>query len=152
MTTKNITIYDKDKLLIINLFNKNLKGKKFMKNKGDYCGSDGHFIENCFGIKHNSNNEPDILGYEIKKISKKISFGDWSASEYIFNKKTDVIKKCNKNIPNISKTEFLRIFGKPNIFKNNRYSWSGSCVPKHGGYNDYGQTLVIDDNKNIYAI
>ena len=38
-------------------------------------------------ISHNSNNEPDILGYEMKKNSSKITFGDFSASEYLFSKK-----------------------------------------------------------------
>ena len=36
--------------------------------------------------------------------------------------------------------------------KGGRYSWSGSPCPKIGLYNDFGQTLVITNNKDIVAL
>lgn len=37
-------------------------------------------------IKPNKKNFPDIGGFEMKKESNKITFGDWSG-EYLFSKK-----------------------------------------------------------------
>ncbi|MCC9261177.1 MAG: LlaMI family restriction endonuclease, partial [Methanobrevibacter woesei] len=46
---------------------------------------------------------------------------------------------------------FLRIFGKPNEQKGGRYSWSGAPCPKIGFFNDFGQILSVDPNKDIVA-
>lgn len=140
---------DDDKNKIIKLFYDNVKGKKFNKKENKHCGSEGHWLEKQFGVKPNSKKDADIYGYELKKGSKKITFGDWSANEYIF-KPSKIINKVNEDIPCITKNEFLEIFGTPN--DNGRYSWSGSCVPKYGKYNVYGQALVVDKDNNIYAI
>lgn len=103
-------------------------------------------------IKHNANNAPDINGYEMKKHSGKITFGDWSALEYIFHKKKETIDNLNGKSIELTKNDFLKMFGTPNEKKNNRYSWSGKCVPKYNQWNDCGQQLTIDDNDNISAI
>lgn len=83
------------------------------------------------GLTLNSNNLPDIGGYEMKKDSKKISFGDWSA-EYLFSAKNILIKKINKDDLVMTREEFIKTFGNKNDEKNGRYSWSGSCIPKYG--------------------
>jgi len=51
----------------------------------------------------------------------------------------------------LSKEQFIKHFGNKNEEKD-RYSWSGSCVPKYGKWNDCGQMLQIDKNKNILAL
>ena len=45
--------------------------------------------------------------------------------------------------------EFLHCFGKSNIKKSGRFSWSGEPSPKIDIYNRYGQILNVDDNDNI---
>jgi len=146
---------DLNKQTILDLFNKNVKGidiclKDYNKN---HCGKEGHWLELKMGIKHNSKNEPDIYGYELKKYSNKITLGDFSANEYIFSGKN---KRNNINILNnwndditINKNEFIKIFGNPNPKKNNRYSWSGSCIPTFDSWNNNGQILTINDNNDI---
>lgn len=46
---------------------------------------------------------------------------------------------------------FVKIFGKPNEEKGGRYSWSGTPCPKINSYNDFGQILLIEPNKDIVA-
>lgn len=60
---------------IIELFNKNIKGKKYIKNNISHDGDEGHWLEKNMNLSLNSNNAPDIGGYEMKKDSKKITFG-----------------------------------------------------------------------------
>jgi len=131
-----------NKEIIVELFNKNVRGKKYNKViTNNHCGTEGHWLEKQMGIKPNSNNEPDKLGYEQKKDSGKITFGDWSALEYIF-------KKNNKY--NLTKDNFLKTFGSPNPKKNNRYSWSGKVFPKYGvKYNYAGQRMIFLENDDL---
>jgi hypothetical protein len=140
---------------IIKIFNANVKGIEIcLKNENkNHCGKEGHWLETKMGIKHNSNNTPDIYGYEMKKSSAKTTLGDFSASEYAFSQKN---KRNYININNnwtddvkISRTDFIRYFGNPNPNKNNRYSWSGSCVPVYNNWNENGQNLLISDNNDI---
>jgi hypothetical protein len=131
------------------IFNTKLKGIKpdYVKN---HCGSEGHFIEKMLTIKHNSINEPDYKGWEIKKKSKKISLGDWSASHYLY-KQNNFMKNFN-NIPiNISRNDYMKYFGNYTI-KKQRYSWSGNCVPNYNQWNYNGTTIFIDKNNNIYIV
>ena len=79
---------------IISLFKKNIKGKEYVKNDDNHDGEEGHWLETLMNLTPNSNNAPDIGGYEMKKDSKKISFGDWSA-EYLFSQKKNLIKNIN---------------------------------------------------------
>lgn len=137
---------DKDK--IISLFNTNIKGKKYVKQVGCSHGSEGHWLEKCMGIKPNSNNIPDIYGYEMKKDSKKISFGDFSG-EYLFSNKRDTLTKINNINIKLTREDFIKLFGNKSTRKLNRYSWSGSCIPKYGKWNDNGQILDIDTSNNI---
>jgi len=134
---------------IIQLFNENVKDKVIVITEAIHCGSIGHWLETRMCLSHNSKNSPDIDGYEMKKYSQKISFGDFSASEYAFTP-LKRRKYLDENLV-MSRKDFIQFFGHQNILKNNRYSWSGSCVPKYGYWNEYGQTLFIDSNLDICA-
>jgi len=143
---------DPNKLIIIELFRQNIKNKEIILLDSNHCGKEGHWLEKKLNIKHNSKNEPDIFGYEMKKESKKITFGDFSASEYIFSKDKSYINKENNwsdDLVNLTKTDFIKIFGTQKPKKHNRYSWSGECVPTYNIYNNCGQILIINDNNDI---
>jgi len=146
---KNI---ENNKQLIINKFMKNVKGKPILIENTKHDGNEGHWLESQMEIIHNSNNEPDILGYEMKKYSQKISFGDFSASEYLFSKNKKNIENINnweKNKNNITRNNYIKYFGSPNPLKNNRYSWSGNCVPRYEIWNYCGQMLKFNDNLDL---
>jgi hypothetical protein len=109
---------DLNKLKIIELFNVKIKSIEIPINDKKHCGKEGHWLEKQLGIKHNSKNEPDIFGYEMKKNSNKITLGDFSASEYAFSKKN---KRVNINALNgwnddiiLSRSDFIKTFGNPN--------------------------------------
>ena len=131
----------------------NIKDKDIeIENNKSHCGKYGHWLESKFKIKANSKNEPDLCGYEIKKSSSKISFGDFSASEYLFSNKRENIERINewkKEEYKITRDDFIKYFGKQNPLKNNRYSWSGSSVPVYGRYNYNGQILEFNDNFDL---
>ena len=145
-------ISDKEK--IIELFYKNVKGKKSDTSSSNqkHDGKKGHWLEKQMGISVNADNKPDIFGYEMKNqtSSGKITFGDWSADEYIFQHgRPKKIHNTNQNY-SISKNQFLEIFGKPNTLKSNRLSWSGTPCPSHvNKRNSYGQILEVDSDDNI---
>jgi LlaMI restriction endonuclease len=137
-------VFMTEKEQIIALFNQNVKGKKSDSSQSNvkHDGKDGHWLERAMGIKANASNSPDLLGYEMKNGTKnKTSFGDWSANYYIFR---------NKEI-GIDRNTFLKIFGKPNMEKEGRLSWSGEPVPKISSFNRFGQKLELDDQNNIHA-
>ena len=144
-----------DKQEIITLFNNNVKGVKieFDTQNIKHCGKEGHWLETKMGIKHNSKNEPDINGYEMKKSSNKTTLGDFSASEYVFSSKNK--RNCINNLNNwtdeikLSRIDFIKIFGNLHPNKNNRYSWSGSCVPIYNIWNSNGQMLSVAENNDI---
>lgn len=142
---------DVSKNEIIELFMTNVRGKKYIKNNAKNDGDEGHWLEKNMHLSLNSNNAPDIGGYEMKKDSKKISFGDWSA-EYLFSAKRKLLEKINGNDIKINRDEFIKNFGNLNEDNVNRYSWSGSCIPKYGSYNNCGQKLIIDEENNIQAL
>ena len=122
-----------------------------MKEGRKHRGAEGHWLEKNMNITLNSNNLPDIGGYEMKKYGNIISFGDWSA-EYLFSKNRDIIQNINKEDIVLTKEEFIKTFGNRNKGKDDRYSWSGKCIPKYGEWNDCGQKLSIDKNNNILAL
>lgn len=128
---------------IIERFRNNVMGKKADTKSYNqkHDGKAGHWLEKQMGIDPNGENAADLFGYEMKNQTKsKTTFGDWSANDYIYkNKEYD-----------ISRDEFIMIFGQFNSEKD-RYSWSGKPVPKIGKFNDFGQRLVIDEDKNIIA-
>jgi hypothetical protein len=147
---------DIDKEEIISLFNNNVKGVEIDLNNQNskHCGKEGHWLEKKMGIRHNSKNEPDINGYEMKKLSNKTTLGDFSASEYAFSRKNkrNTINYYNNwtdDMMKLSRTDFIRYIGNPNPNKNNRYSWSGSCVPTYNNWNLNGQIILISDNDDI---
>lgn len=139
----------KDK--IIKLFQHNVKGKSYVKSEKENDGSEGHWLEKLMGLIPNSKNLPDIGGYEMKKNSPIISFGDWSASEYLFSQKHPTLNTLNNENITMTKEEYIKYFGNKNNKKDNRYSWSGSCVPKYDKWNNCGQILEIHDG-NIFAV
>lgn len=129
---------------IVKLFNKNVKGKipDSSATNARHDGKDGHWLEVQMGVAHNASNAPDLFGFEMKNAtSSKTTFGDWSASYYIF--------KDEKY--GIDREQFLMIFGAPNLAKQNRYSWSGKPTPKIDIYNSFGQILKVDESGNIFA-
>ena len=144
---------DNTKEQIIDIFNTNVKDKEIKYDNNinkNHDGKEGHWLENQMGIKINNNNLPDLFGYEMKKNSNKISFGDWSASEYAFSNVKPIIDNFNnwKNIK-IERVEFIKYFGNQNVNKNNRYSWSGSCFPKYGKINNSGQIIIFSKNHDL---
>jgi hypothetical protein len=143
---------DPDKQYIIETFNKYVKDKEIIIKNTRHCGTEGHWLEKQMNIKPNGNNEPDIRGYEMKKDSKKITFGDYSASEYLFSSKKENINKYNgwtQDVCDLTRKDFIRTFGTKKPEKNNRFSWSGACIPKYNEYSYCGQKLIFDDNNNL---
>jgi hypothetical protein len=143
-----------DKLEIIEIFRKKIKGNTpdLKKYNNKHSGKLGHWLETQMNIKHNSKNEPDINGYEMKKKSNKITLGDFSASEYLFSKDKKFINEKNNwsvDYVKITRDEFIKIFGTQKETKNNRYSWSGSCVHKYNIWNECGQKLIITKTNDI---
>lgn len=147
-------MFSEEKEHIITLFNQNIRGKEIDVTDQNikHCGKEGHELEKLMGIPHNSKNEPDIFGYEMKKNSTKITLGDFSASEYAYTiptKRNNINTLNNWNNQHMSRNEFIQYFGNPNPKKNNRYSWSGKCVPTYYHWNDNGQILLISENNDI---
>lgn len=144
---------DEVKKRIIDIFRRNVKGKKIELDGYDnkYCGKEGHWLEHNMGIIPNSKNEPDLFGYEMKKYSCKVTLGDFAASEYVFSKKREYLNKINSwtDEHKMTRNEFIRCFGNPNPEKNNRYSWSGNSIPKYDTWNTNGQTMVFNDNQEL---
>ena len=135
-----------DKQEIIRRFNESVKGKisGTMPTNIRHDGKSGHWLEQQMGVKANASNAPDLLGYEMKnQTTSKTTFGDWSANYYIF--KDDLFGLSRDN-------DFLPIFGKPNMEKKGRFSWSGEPCPNIKAINPFGQTLVIDSANNIFAV
>ncbi len=136
---------DVEKQEIIKLFDANVRGKKTgaMTTNIAHDGKDGHWLEQQMGIKANASNSPDLFGYEMKNdTTSKTTFGDWSADHYIYK------------VPayGISRDDFLTIFGKPNLQKAGRCSWSGEPCPKINSTNSCGQKLSVDTDTNLLAI
>jgi hypothetical protein len=134
-----------EKEQVIKLFNENVRGKSPDTSSFNqrHDGKYGHWLESKMGIKANSSNTPDLLGYEMKNdTTSKTTFGDWSANYYIFKKNSGY---------GINRTDFLHIFGKPNLLKNGRHSWSGEPCPRVDRVNSFGQQLIIDAENNIHA-
>ena len=145
---KSIKTTEQAKKKIIELFNKNVRGKipNTSKSNTAHDGKGGHWLEKQMGIKHNADNAPDLHGFEMKNnTTSKTTFGDWSP-----NRTSRIYRKGNEY--NLDRSDFLRIFGAPNPLKENRCSWSGKPVPKINTYNAFGQKLKVDTKGNIYAL
>jgi len=152
ITVKQQTITtDETKQRIIQLFYDNVKGKEILLKKS-HCGSEGQWLEQQMGVKSNSKNAPDVDGYELKKESPKITFGDFSASEYLFKQQKPLIDQFNEwetGLVDITRDDFMHYFGAPNPKKHGRYSWSGQCVPTYGQWNTFGQVMKFNDNNDL---
>ena len=136
---------DAGKVEIIRRFDENVRGKRADSSMANsrHDGKDGHWLERQMGISANRDNNPDLLGYEMKnQTTSKTTFGDWSANYYIYKDKST----------GISRDDFLTIFGKSNMSKGERYSWSGEPCPKINCFNSFGQILSVDDQNNIVAL
>jgi hypothetical protein len=82
-----------------------------------------------------------------KDTTSKTTFGDWSPDIALWKRTRPYLE-----IPQIDRdTQFLKYFGKPNLQKEGRLSWSGEPVPTIKGYNPFGQLLQVDNNENILA-
>lgn len=145
---------DENKLKIVRLFFDNIYNKNIETDDYNvkHDGKEGHWLEMQLGLSPNGRNEPDIYGYEMKKDSKKITFGDYSATEYLFSKTKTTLNKLNQwdlNQCLLTRENFIQYFGNFNE-KKQRYSWSGSCFPKYGQYNNNGQIIkIIQDTNDI---
>jgi hypothetical protein len=136
---------DAGKVEIIRRFDENVRGKRADSSMANsrHDGKDGHWLERQMGISANRDNNPDLFGYEMKnQTTSKTTFGDWSANYYIYKDKST----------GINRNDFLTIFGKPNMDKGGRYSWSGEPCPKTNRVNRFGQTLVVDNKSNIIVL
>ena len=121
---------------------KNVYGKipNTSKMTKTHDGKKGHWLEDAMGSKRDADNKPDLFGFEMKNYTtSKTTFGDWSPNYWIFKDKKY----------NMTRDDFLRIFGKPNKKKKNRLSWSGEPVPKIKGTNSFGIKITIDKEDNI---
>jgi len=139
---------------IITTFLENVKGKHPNTSglNSGHDGKEGHWLEKQFGIIHNANNSADIYGYELKnQTTSKTTFGDWSANRYIFND-PEYLHLFNGNTVIERRDSFLLIFGKSNLKKGGRYSWSGEPCPKIMGFNKFGQILEITPEKDIVVV
>jgi hypothetical protein len=135
-----------DELRIVELFRQNVRGRvpdtTGFNDRHD--GSAGHWLERQMGILANNRTEPDLLGFEMKNATTtKTTFGDWSATYYIFK---------SSQYPNFSRTKFIEAFGKSNEAKDGRFSWSGEPIPKINQTNRFGVTMQIDGQNNISIV
>ena len=143
---------DEAKSKLIDLFEKNVKGKKPDTSGKNlrHDGKKGHWLEQQFGITANGNNGADLYGYELKdETTSKTTFGDWSANWYIFK---DVGYFDLFGDSSGRQNNFCKIFGKQNIEKGGRYAWSGACCPKIENYNSFGQKLVVESNSDVSVV
>jgi hypothetical protein len=140
-----------NKKQIIKLFYKNVRGKIPNITNRYINGNEGHWLEKQMGIDLNNNSCADIGGYEMKKMSDKITFGDWNATEYLFSKNTKFINSYNNENIQLTRNKFIHTFG---TYKENkeRYSWSGTCVPIYNKWNLCGQIILIDKLNNILVM
>lgn len=132
-----------DELKIVEIFRQNVKGKRpdITQANARHDGSAGHWLERQMGVSANRKTEPDLFGFEMKNATKsKTTFGDWSADHYIFK---------NALYADFSRSDFLNTFGKPNLAKAGRPSWSGEPIPKINQTNRFGATMLIDADQNI---
>ena len=153
---------DLAKQRIKKLFDQNVRGRDPNDHRGvaSHDGTDGHWLQIQFGLKADSQNAPDIFGFELKTGTRgKTTFGDWSADQYLFYSHTrcqgsaHFAAKCSKcSSALFGRSEFLKIFGTPNPKKGNRYSWSGEVFPKVSSWNRCGQKLIVETDGSVRAL
>lgn len=137
-----------NKDFITSLFLLNVKDKEISMSKSKHCGRYGHWLEKNMDLSPNCKNLPDILGFEMKLSSPRISFGDFSASEYLFSKSRENLTKINGKDISMTKLDFMKYFG--NDIPKKRESWSGRCAPSYlDKWTHSGQILRISKNGDI---
>lgn len=147
-------LHDREQIksLIEQRFKLYVKGKSpdLRNYNKNHDGAEGDWLTKAMGLQVNGKNEPDFLGFEMKKDSSKTTFGDWSPSEALFTARN------RRESAELSRSEFLRIFGTPkknlDPRKNGRFSWSGEVFPNIRGVNRYGQVMEINYRHGIEAI
>ena len=143
---------DEIKREIVRTFNKNVKGKvPDLRNYNvSHDGAEGDWLTVAMGLTVNGKNEPDFKGFEMKKDSKKTTFGDWQPDFGIYKKQSSELEAV------LTRLDFLKIFGQKNSdnsgHKAGRYSWSGKVFPTVKGFNLNGQVMQIAKNGNVKAI
>jgi hypothetical protein len=139
------------KSLIEERFNNSVRGKipNLEGFNPAHDGAEGDWLTKEMGLTVNGKNEPDLMGFEMKKDSPKTSFGDWSPDTALYKRKGRGARA------EMGRSEFLKVFGTAKIHtdatKNGRYSWSGEVFPTVKNVNKYGQVLKVLDNGDIVA-
>lgn len=138
---------------IVELFRKNVKGKEKPRDL-KHKGSEGHWLEQQFGIRANARIEADYKGFELKTDSKRVTLGDWSASEYLYSLVAPYLREANgERHLYMLKNEFIRTFGIPNHAYGGRFAWAGQASPRYNEWNRCGQALIVcPQSGNIYAV
>jgi len=137
MRSSNEDVREVVKAQIIDTFNRNVKGKipDLSSLNKSHDGREGDWLTKQMGLKVNGLNEPDFLGFEMKKDSKgKTTFGDWGPDEAVYKGQNKIIDRDS----------FLQVFGAPNPNKNNRFSWSGRVFPNVHAFNYAGQKISVE--------
>lgn len=140
------------KLRIIRIFEKNVKGKSpdLSGYNSMHDGAEGDWLTKQMGLTPNGRNEPDFEGFEMKKDSTKITFGDWSPDHSLFK------APARGSKPELTRKEFLQIFGTAKTHsdprRNGRFSWSGKVFPVVNKINEFGQTMLVNDCEDIQAV
>jgi hypothetical protein len=113
-------------------------------------GAEGDWLTKKMGLTVNGRNEPDFLGFEMKKDSPKTTFGDWSPDFALY------LPEKRGAEPALQRSDFLKIFGSPKQHKeprkNGRFSWSGEIFPTVHGINKYGQIMKVEKSGDIKAL
>ena len=134
------------KLKILKAFKSKVQGVKPSPEdlKRNFDGSEGHWLEKKLGKKPDASNEADFWGYECKNdTGLKTSWGDWTPTYSIYHDDRFFTGKKKQD-------QFVKVFGRRNPQKNNRYSWSGTPVPTRcGDVSPFGQSLELGSNKDI---
>ena len=135
---------DIGKQQIKKLFDDNVRGVPICldgQNAG-HCGKEGHRLETLMGIKHNSKNEPDINGYEMKTGESVTTFVDKAPDTFF----VDGIKIPSGKIKKYKQSFFEKYACAKNTDVLTMGGWS------YHKYNHCGQRLCTDDKNNVYVI
>lgn len=123
---------EESKTLIIQNFNKNVLGKNPLqfKSESNHKGKIGHWLETNLGGVVDADGNADLNGFECKKESKKVSWGDWGPNYRIFADKS--YETFNKQRLFENMWSFVKTFGAERIHssKGLYHSLSGSHVPQ----------------------
>lgn len=142
-TTPKINI-DKNKQFVIDKFEKNIKGKEIKIQTNRHSGCEGHWLETQMGIIHNTKNEPDILGYEMKTGTSKTTFFDKVPDKMYLNGKE--LNKRNK----IEKNEYWKKYASKKNSQNSDHKTLGGW--SINDFNKARQKIIVDDENNIKVL